>query len=255
MRLRRRGLLKLAAALPVLPSTLAACAGRSPHPFFDDGERAKLAALVDQVIPGGDGLPSASELGAVTFIDRLLSGEGLLFASGPFSGRTPFSDADGNATSAFPPDAFAFAEPLDRVQRQAAHALLFGGGADSFVGLRALFRDTLKNATTKTSLDDVDETFRDALVDLVGDGVFGPPEYGGNTDMIAWSMIHYEGDQMPLGWTTFDEKNGVNKERDGAFVSKADGKPDADPIDDDVDALLTTAVALLGGRDTKKKAT
>jgi hypothetical protein len=253
MRVRRRGLLKLAAALPVMPTAFA-CAGPSAGLFFDDGERAKLAQLVDLVLPPDSASPGASGLGAIAFIDALVSGDGLYFASGPFSGRTPFVDERGDATTNFPPDDFAFAEPLDRVQREALRQLLFGGGAgdQQTVGLRKLFRDGLAKVTSTTTLDDLDETFRDTLIDLVGDACFGPPEYGGNTDGLGWEFIHYEGDQMPVGWSSFDTVAGVYKEREGAFVSRDDGKPDPEPIDDEVATLLTTAVTLLGGKDTKK---
>ncbi len=242
MRIRRRSLLKLAAAAPALP----ACVGRSSRRFFDDGELAALTRLVDLVLPPDDETPGASELGVVAYIDLFLSGDGLIFGSGPFSGRTPFPDARGLPTSEYPPDAFADAEPLDRVQRAAVYARLFGDG-----GLRPLFRKNLKSVTDKTTLEDLDETFLDALVQLVFEGAFSAPEYGGNRDMLGWQMVHYEGDLMPLGFSTFDEVAGVYRERADALVSRPDDRLDPDPIDADVDDFLSTAVAILGGRDTK----
>jgi gluconate 2-dehydrogenase gamma chain len=44
---------------------------RTPWEFFTDGEARTLAALCDQIIPADD-YPSASQAGAVTFIDRQL---------------------------------------------------------------------------------------------------------------------------------------------------------------------------------------
>src|SRR4051812_41713293 len=184
MRLRRRGLLKLAGGLAILP----ACAGRATAQFFDDGERAALAHLCDLVLPPDD-MPGGAALGAVDYIDRFLSGEGLIFASGPFSGRTPFPDERGLPSTTFPPDDWAVADPLDRVQSAAMRARLF----DPDTGLRALFRAHLKTVTSSTTLADLDDAFVDVLVDLVSEGVFGPPEYGGNVDLLGWKMIGYEG--------------------------------------------------------------
>jgi gluconate 2-dehydrogenase gamma chain len=44
---------------------------RTPWEFFTEGEAGTLAVLCDQIIPADD-YPSASEAGAVTFIDRQL---------------------------------------------------------------------------------------------------------------------------------------------------------------------------------------
>jgi hypothetical protein len=246
MRVRRRGLLKMAGGLPLLPAAITACAGRTTVQFLDDGERAALAHLADLVLPPDDE-PGGAALGAVDYIDRFLSGEGLVFGSGPFSGRTPFPDERGLPSSTFPPDDWAVAEPLDRVQSAAIRKLLF----DPDTGLRAVFRANLRGVTSSTALADLDGAFVDVLVQLVSEAAFGPPEYGGNVDLLGWKMIGYEGDRMPLGFSTFDEVAGVMRDDPNAPVSLPNPGPDPQPIDDDVAALLTTAIALLGGRDTK----
>ncbi|HEY4222078.1 MAG TPA: hypothetical protein VGO62_12065 [Myxococcota bacterium] len=250
MPIRRRELLKIVAALPLLQ----ACAGRSTALFFTDAEKVACARLADLVLPTGDGTPGGAALGAVGYIDALLSGEGLIFGSGPFSGRTPLPDERGLPTHEFPPDDFSVAEPLDRVQRAAVQALLFGAsdpvrGDDP--GLRRRFRTALASVTEHTTLDDLDVDFRDDLIALVSEGCFGAPEYGGNVDLKGWQLVHYEGDQMPLGFTTFDTVTNTYRERLGQSVSQADEIADPDPIDTDVEALLGTAIVFLGGKDTK----
>jgi len=61
--------------------------------FFDDHERATLAALCDRIVPP-DADPGAAALGAVAYIEGLLTAFDApsphLFARGPFSGRNPF---------------------------------------------------------------------------------------------------------------------------------------------------------------------
>jgi hypothetical protein len=31
--------------------------------------------------------------------------------------------------------------------------------------------------------------------------MYGPPEYGGNRDLVGWQSIGFEGDVQPRGWT------------------------------------------------------
>ena len=254
----RRGLLKLAGVAGVL-HVLPACAGRSSPLFLSEPERTSLAHLADLVIPPDDA-PGGAALGAVLYIDRLLSGDGLVFGSGPFSGRTPFPDARGLPTSLYPEDRFAVAEPLERVQAQALLRLLDGVSASDpsrdpavppFPGLRALFRTGLAGVTATTTLEDLESDFVDALVELVSEGAFAAPEYGGNTDLKGWQMVGYEGDRMPLGFSTFDEVAGAYREDKNAPVSTKDPHRDPAPIDADVESFLGTAIAVLGGRDTK----
>jgi hypothetical protein len=63
--------------------------------FFDDHERATLTALCDRILPP-DADPGAGALGAVSYIEALLTAFDVprphLFARGPFSGRNPFPD-------------------------------------------------------------------------------------------------------------------------------------------------------------------
>ena len=43
---------------------------RSPAPVFDSRQRELLRAAIDEVIPAGEGMPSASEAGGVEYLER-----------------------------------------------------------------------------------------------------------------------------------------------------------------------------------------
>ena len=249
-------MLRLAAlsAAPLAGALGGGCAGRGAGLFLDDGERAALAHLADLVLPPGGGSPGGAALGVVDYVDRLLSGAGLIFGSGPYSGRTPLPDDRGLPSSMFPPNDFAVAEPLDRVQRAAAHALLFGApglvpGDPPTLGLRDRVRAGLAGVTDATALADLPDDFVDLLVELVAEGAWAAPEYGGNAALRGWALIHYEGDAQPFGFSTFDEATGSYRERADAPVSTPNPGDDPAPLDADVRALLKTAVALLGGHE------
>jgi hypothetical protein len=236
--MKRRSLLKILGAFPAV-STMA-CGGRDDAlQFFDTTERATFERLAELVMPG------ATALGAVTYADRLLSGAGIIFASGPYSGRTPFPSVDGRASAEFPPNDFEEREPLDRIQRAAWHELLFAED-----GMRATMRKGLAALNETTTLDDLAPAFLDLVVQLTCEGCFAAPEYGGNINGAGWRMVHYEGDVMPLGYAAFDDVAGIYRESATSPVSTPNPGPDPDPLDDEVRALLDDAVALLGGRRT-----
>jgi gluconate 2-dehydrogenase gamma chain len=240
---RRRDLLKILGAAPVAASL--ACAGRDRAGFLTDRERALVARLADQVLPPDD-TPGAVDLGAVDYIDALLAGTGLFFAQGPYSGRTRYPDVSGAPTDLYPEASFEQRAPLDRVQHEAWRRLLLGHADDP--GLRALFRGHLEKADEDATLDDLAPDFRDALVDLVAEGCFADPVYGGNREGQGWQLAHFPGDQMPYGFALYDETTRTYRERPDMPVSRADPGPDPEPISDDVHALLEDAIGVLGGR-------
>ncbi len=46
-----------------------------------------------------------------------------------------------------------------------------------------------------------DEDFCDLLWEHCCEGMYGPPEYGGNRDGVGWAYIGYEGDVQPRGYS------------------------------------------------------
>ena len=269
----RREFLQLVGAGSAILILPAGCASGG---FLSASERATLAALCDAVLPPDD-QPGGAALGAVAYIDALLTAFDrkvpLVFLGGPYSGRAPFADADGNASAQFPPDGFATPLALDRVAERAWRLKLYGstgvhggGPNDAVVGATEGLRDTVKRAIAQAdaaagkpgigALDadalaqlfaGLDEDFQDALITLASEGAFGAPEYGGNASGAGWTMTHFEGDQMPLGYSVWDQNAGMYRERADAPVTTASPAPDPEPMDDDTRAFLTQLVTLLGG--------
>lgn len=59
--------------------------------FFTDAERAAVGAFANVIVPPEPGKPGGAELGAVAFIERLLTAFDVtppaIYANGPYSGR------------------------------------------------------------------------------------------------------------------------------------------------------------------------
>jgi Gluconate 2-dehydrogenase subunit 3 len=281
--LSRRELLRLAAA-----TAAAAAAGGctdpesispSPSPvFFSSEERAAVDALADVVLPPDD-QPGGSALGVSSYVEKLLSAFELgvtpppIHAGGPFSGRAPFGDDAGGASADFPPNDFATFLPMDRVTEASVRLMLYGsagtpgGGPNDavlgpLVGLRDLVRGgvgeamktagkplaALDVAARTTIFNGLDETFRDAFVDLVIEAAWSNPEYGGNPGGAGWAMIHFEGDSQPLGYSLFDLQTGRYVERPDAPMTTPDPGPDPEPMDADTEDLIHAVTVLAGGQ-------
>jgi len=282
----RRRVLQLFAALPAssllraLPATAVlgtACSTDEARPrYLTDTERRVLEACADAVFPPDDSGPGAAELGAVDFIENLLTAlehdPPLLHAAGPFSDRNPFPADDGSATSRFPPDQFLAFLPLSRVQRAGWQLRLYGssgtpgGGPNDaalgpVIGLRDLLRDGIAAAITALGepLDSnqpvppaiysyLPDAARAQVELLVVQSVFSLPEYGGNRDSGGWRTIHYEGDSMPFGYTYVEPGTGEIHDRPGAPVIGPADTPDPEPMDAQIVELFRLAALTLGGK-------
>jgi len=254
----------------------------TPTPsFLTADEQQALSAITARIFPTDD-LPGASEAGAANYIEILLSAlpdesdPGRVFAGGPFSGRTPFPDRNGEPSDRFPPDAFTQFVPLTRVQLLSWRALLLGSaavpGADfndaalgPTTGLRARYRAGLAGVQAKSMqkfgadfaaltaaqqdavLAEVDRGFMDLVTGHTIEGMFCAPEYGGNRDQIGWTLIRYDGDSQPLGYSIFDEKTKTYNERPDKPNSTADPDDDFSGVDATTQQFLAFLVRLLGG--------
>ncbi len=232
------------------------CGFSDPPPpqtsFFDSQERAALAAIADAVIPPDD-TPGGADLGVVGYIETLLTAlDGpdvpRIWAGGPYSGRLPFADGS-RPQNEFP----SFLE-LDRI-----NAISWKRRVDE---LKAQVKDGLKEAIaalpapvaslTQPQIVDwfrgLGAGFRDLMIDLVCQGAFAAPEYGGNVALGGWKLCHYEGDVQPLGYSIFDEKLQAYRERSDAPMSTANPGPDPLPLDAEVRGILDELVGALGGK-------
>jgi hypothetical protein len=246
--------------------------------FFTDDERTALGALANAVIPPDD-KPGGQALGAVEYIEGLMTAfdnesatvAPTIFAGGPFSGRNPWPDENGQPSTDFPPNEFQNFLQLDRVKEAGWRLMLFGssgvpggGPNDAILGPVIGLREQMKTglaaaiAGATAPLDQLDQSdlqdyfnsletvFRALVIELVTEGCFGPPEYGGNANLAGWDICHFEGDSQPLGYSVWSTALGQYVERPDAPMSTLGG-PDPEPLDPQVTALLDSVVQLLGG--------
>ncbi|HEX4191983.1 MAG TPA: gluconate 2-dehydrogenase subunit 3 family protein [Stellaceae bacterium] len=162
----------------------------SDYLALSEAEAAFLKAAVDTIIPADALSPSGSECGVVDFIDCELAGpygEGArLYRDGPVTQGKPeqgyqldltpreffrqgIAAADAWAQTKF---GARFAA-LHETQRQAAFTEIDSG--------KAQFENFEAGA------------FFEALLQIVMEGFFADPYYGGNRDMAGWKMIGYPG--------------------------------------------------------------
>jgi Gluconate 2-dehydrogenase subunit 3 len=220
------GLALLAAAPPDRVARLLAQAsapGRAGH-YLRAGELDALRALTDRLVPGppADPGPGAREARAAEAIDLLLGAFAvhppLIHAGGPFSDR-----AGGRS------DGFARFQALDRQAALGWRIRLEGSRgrrerefAGPVVGLQEIYRtglarlDALARRGGARSFAAAPPAAQDALVagddKLVArlvdaalvhtlEAVLGPPEYGGNHDLVGWRTLSWQGDAQPRGFS------------------------------------------------------
>lgn len=211
---------------------------------FTSTQRATLSAFADVILPP-DGDPGGAQLGAVEYIERFVAifdGAGLpqVFAGGPFSGRSVLPGVQ------IANDWLQFVE-LDRVS-DASWRMRVSTMRDALVaGL-----DVAGDVAGKTGaeiialFDGQDDAFKDLVIDLVIEGCFCAPEYGGNLGLAGWKLCHFEGDSLPLGYSRWNGSKYI--ERADAPLSTQNPGEDPAPIDADVDTLMKEVIAFLGGR-------
>jgi hypothetical protein len=272
----RRLFLKVVGALPVTAWLSAGCSSSEPR-YLTDSERRVLGACADAIFPPDDSGPGAAELGAVDFIENLLTAfehePPRLHAAGPFSDRNPYPTADGSPSNRYPPDQFLEYLPLSRVQRAGWQLRIYGssgtpgGGPNDavlgpVVGLRDLLRDGVAAAihAFPRPIDQIDDTFLRGIYDylpgdaraqvelLVLQSLFSLPEYGGNRDRGGWRIIHFDGDSMPLGYSYIDPASGRILDRPSAPVIGPATTADPEPMDAEIITLYQAAVVVLGGK-------
>lgn len=252
-------------------------ADRDPRTiFFTDDERLVLSQVVDFVLPPDD-MPGAAAMGAVDFIEQLLTAFEFdpprICASGPFSDRNPIPGPDGLPSKDRPVNSLHEFLPLSREAELAWKLHIYGsdsigalypnrGLLGPVTGLRDQYRQGIAEVLKLTRLSPSQVTvdavadvwsrlspgFRDVTVRQVVQSVASAPEYGGNRDLSGWRLIHHLGDVAPYGFTPYDTVAGKYIDRPGEPFSQKDLRPDPDPIDDETRQLLEIIVAAAGGR-------
>jgi len=168
----------------------AAAPSSEPYHTLSALEAAFVSAVADTMIPADALSPSGTECGVVTFIDRQLAGSfgggAKLYRSGPFRKGKP---EHGYQLPLTPRELIGAGIAATNAWIRKAH------GKD-FHRLGPKEReDALKTLEAgKAELGDFDgRQFFDALLNLVMEGFFADPIYGGNRNKAAWTMIGYPG--------------------------------------------------------------
>jgi hypothetical protein len=215
------GLLALAPATRVRALLAVAPAAGQAGRFLTAHELGTLRAVAGRFIPGppDDPDPGAVEAGAAEAIDLYLAAftldPPLIHAGGPFSNRAGAAHDD-----------FADFVPLDRLAELGWRIRLQGSQgkperefAGPVTGLQEIYRQGLAHLDERAGgnfaalpgpaqdlilRDQTDTAVQDfvgvALSDVL-DATYGPPEYGGNRNLVGWTVNHWAGDTQPRGFT------------------------------------------------------
>jgi gluconate 2-dehydrogenase gamma chain len=153
-------------------------------------EAAFFTAVADTMIPADELSPSGSDCGLVGFCDRQLAsawgGGTKMYRSGPFRKAKP---EHGYQLALTPREFFAAGIAATNAWTHKTHRKDFDRLApkDREAALRAM-------QDGKADLGDFQQKeFFDALLQLIMEGFFADPIYGGNKDKVAWKMIGYPG--------------------------------------------------------------
>jgi gluconate 2-dehydrogenase gamma chain len=162
----------------------------SDYLTLTEAEAAFLTAAADTIIPADELSPSGTECGVVDFIDCELAGAygdgARLYRDGPVAKGKP---EHGYQLDLTPREFF----------RQGIAAA--DAWSEARFGARFAALDEAQRQATFTEIDsgtaqfenfDAREFF-DALLQIVMEGFFADPYYGGNRDMAGWKMIDYPG--------------------------------------------------------------
>jgi hypothetical protein len=202
----------------------ARAAGRRGR-FLTAAEMVTLTALCDRLIPGPpeDPTPGAVQAGVPGAIDLLLGAfeldPPLIYAGGPFSSRAGSKRDD-----------FAHFVQLDRQEALAWRIRLEGSRglrerefAGPVKGLQEIYREglavldararkaagvgyaqastTVQDQILATHQDKAVQSFLGAALANTLEAMYGPPEYGGNRNLVGWTSNDWPGDQQPRGST------------------------------------------------------
>ncbi len=179
------------AQAPIPPAAAAAPPPAEPPPLtLNATEVAFFTAVADTMIPADDLSPSGSACGVVTFIDRQLAsawgGGAKLYRSGPFLKGKP---EQGYQLGLTPREYFAAGVVATNAWVRKTHGKDFDrlAEADRVAALKEL-------EDGKAELPDfAAKPFFEQLLNIVMEGFFADPIYGGNRDKAAWKMVGFPG--------------------------------------------------------------
>jgi len=177
--------------------------------WLTEGEYATLRAACAQMMPPDQDAPGAEEAGVPQYIDGFLGAFSFdpprIWAGGPTSGRKGGVAGFANFHRLSRLDELAWRTRIEGSQGLPERE--FNGPV---VGLQQRYREGLAAlGEDYTEVDGkeqrrrlrADEDFCDLLWQHCCEGMYGPPEYGGNRECVGWDYIGYDGDVQPRGYS------------------------------------------------------
>jgi len=160
------------------------------YAFLTPQESSFIEAAVARLIPSDETGPGAIEAGVPSFIDKQLGGAWgageRLYRSGPWQAgaatqgyQLPFTPAE-----LFRHAMRAINDDLAKTRKTSFARL---GGQDQDAYLQSLEKGHMDLRGVPSNV------FFESLLEMTVEGFFSDPVYGGNRDMVAWTMIGFPG--------------------------------------------------------------
>jgi hypothetical protein len=177
--------------------------------WLREQEYATLRAACAQMLPSDQGAPGADEAGVADYIDTLLGAFTFdpprIWAGGPTSGRMGGDARFGTFHRLSRLDELAWRMRIEGSQgipEREFNGPVTGLQERYRTGLAALGADfTEVDGKEQRQRMRADEEFCALLWQHCCEGMYGPPEYGGNRDGVGWAAIGRDGDVQPRGYS------------------------------------------------------
>jgi gluconate 2-dehydrogenase gamma chain len=179
-----------AEAAPTTPPQPAASAEPETYLLLNATEAAFVSAMADTIIPADELSPSGTDCGVVTYIDRQIAGAygagDRMYRSGPFRRGKP----EQGYQLALTPREFVLA---GIVAANAWSLKTFGKEFDRLAPPeRAAALTQMEQGKAKFE-NFAATAFFNRMLDMVMEGFFADPMYGGNRNKVAWQMLGFPG--------------------------------------------------------------
>jgi hypothetical protein len=179
-------------------------------------EYAVVERCADRLLPPHEDFTGGAAAGVADYVDLTLGAFAFdpprIWAGGPFSGRFGGEASFGNFATLSRLEELAWRTRIEgsRGLRDREWNGPVRGWQEIYrEGIQALGAEFLALAPDQqdAALDALPE-FKQLLFEHACEACYGPPEYGGNRDLVGWRAIGYAGDVQPRGWSD-DEVSGA----------------------------------------------
>jgi len=185
----------ISGALPVEPSSGAIPPplrpGSAPSSFLTDVERRFIDVATSRLIPTDESGPGAKDADVTTFIDRQLAGAfgsaDTWYMQGPWQDGTASQGYQSRLTPAQ-----MYRAAIAAIDRHCSESY----GGKSFADLAPDDQDKILSGLEAgdITLDGANaKTFFELFLQNTIEGFFSDPIYGGNRDMVGWSLVGFPG--------------------------------------------------------------